>query len=104
MAKKLSSGEARTFLVEGPVRDEKLHSHSVVACAEPVLPIKSVRRLDRGAIYLNAEAGTFWNRNLAIPDLQGLFCQCLAVLPDPMGVDRGHFAGRSRSDVSEHGE
>src|SRR6476646_5589028 len=27
--------EARTFLVEGPVRDEKLHSHSVVACAEP---------------------------------------------------------------------
>ena len=57
-----------------------MHSRSVVAGAETVLPVKSVRRFDRGAIDLNTEAGTIWNGNLAVPDLQGLFGQCLAVL------------------------
>ena len=41
---------------------------------------------------------------LAVNDLQRVFGEALAVLPDPMGVDRGDFAGRCRGYVGKHCE
>ena len=39
---------------------------------------------------------------LAVDDLQRVFGEALAVLPDPMRVDRGDFARRGRGHVGEH--
>ena len=41
---------------------------------------------------------------LAVLDLQRLFGEPLAVLPDPVRVDCGDLAGRGRRHVREHGE
>ena len=60
--------------------------------------------LKRGEIDLYPEAGAVWKGDLAAGDPQGVFGEVLAVLPDPVGIDGGHLAGRRRRDVGEHGK
>ena len=61
-----------------------------------------MRLLDLGHVELDAEAGLLRHLDEAAFDLQRLFRQALAVLPDPVRVDRRDAAGRRRADVGEH--
>src|SRR5579883_639512 len=98
------SYEAGTLVVKGPAGDQELHGDGVVARAKPVLVVERIRRLDRAAIDLDAEPGTVRNGDLAALDLQRLARQRLAILPDPMGVDRGDLAGGGGTNIGEHGK
>src|SRR5260370_22825950 len=63
-----------------------------------------MRRLDCPAIDLNAETGAIWDSDLAAPDLQRFFGKRLAVLPDPVRIDRRDLARRGGADMGEHGK
>src|SRR3569833_439972 len=93
-----SAHEARALVVKGPAGDLVLHRGGVVTRAEPVRLVQRMRLRDGVAIDLDPKARPAGNRDLAASDLQRLFRQCLAVLPDPMGVDRGNLAGSSGAD------
>src|SRR5678815_5014782 len=84
--------------VEGPAGNQVLHRRRVVAGAEAVLEVEPVRLLDLGHVELDAEARTLRNLDESAPDLQRLGRQPLAVLPDPMRVDRRHPPGRRGAD------
>src|SRR5579862_3497263 len=98
------SYEAGTLVVKGPAGDQELHGDRVVARAESVPVVERIRRLDRAAIDLDAKSGTVRNGDLAALDLQRLARQRLAILPDPMGVDRGDLAGGGGTNMGEHGK
>jgi hypothetical protein len=92
--------EARTFRVEAPVGNEALHRGRVVARAQALLLVESVGFFDLGHVQLDAEARLPGNLDQAADDLQQLFCQALAVLPDSVRVDRRHAP--RRGDMGEH--
>ena len=59
------------------------------------------------SIALRSSRAEAWTSGTAIlpPTISsGSFREGLPVLPNPMGVDRRHLAGRRGGDVSEHGE
>src|ERR1700739_1303987 len=58
-----SPHQAWPLVVEGPARDEELHGDRVIARAEAVLPVQRMRRLDRGAVDLDPEAGPVGHRD-----------------------------------------
>src|SRR5262249_37602958 len=53
-------------------------------------------------VYLDAKTWPLGDRDRTFDDLERVFSQALAVLPDPVRVDCRDFAGRSGSDVSKH--
>src|SRR5271170_6461815 len=53
-------------------------------------------------INLDSESGTIWHSEFSVHDLQWLLCKPLAVLPDPMRIDRGDLARRCRGDMCVH--
>ena len=62
-----------------------------------MLTVKRVRGFDRGAIDLNAKAGTIRHGNLAALNLQGFSGQRLTILPNPVSVYRSNpFRARPR--------
>src|ERR1700736_6389181 len=63
-----------------------------------------MRSLDGAAIDLDAETGAIGDRALGAPDLQWFLGKRLAVLPDPVGIDRSDLARRGGADMGEHGE
>src|SRR5947209_18225097 len=99
-----SAHEARALVVKGPAGDQVLHRSGVVTRAEPVGLVQRMRLLDGVAVDLDPKARPVGNGDLAAFDLERLFRQCLAVLPDPVGVDRGDLAGSSGADMGEHGQ
>src|SRR5580692_2932051 len=102
--KYLSTHQAGTLVVECPAGNEVLHRDGVVARAKPLALVERMRGLQRSAVDLDAKPGPVRHRDPAALDLQRLPGQGLAVLPDPVGVDRGDLARRRRADMGEHGE
>src|SRR5581483_4214464 len=98
------SYEAGTLVVKGPAGDQELHGDRVVARAESVILIQRIGRFDGHVIDLDAKPGTIGNRDLATLDLERLARQRLAILPDPMGVDRGDLARGGGTNMGEHGK
>src|SRR5438270_12105801 len=86
--------EAGTLVVEGPAGDQVLHGNSVIAGAESMLLVEVMRGVDGGSVDFDTQARPVRHRDLAALDLERFLGQCLAVLPDPVGVDRGDVAGR----------
>src|ERR1700675_877051 len=89
-----SAHETGTLVVEFPAGNKELHGDRIVSGAEPVGLVEPVRGFERREIDLYAEAGAVWKGDLAAGDPQGVFGEVLAVLPDPVGIDGGHLAGR----------
>src|SRR5689334_16607149 len=84
-----SADEAGALRVEGPVLDEVLHRDGVVAGAEAVLEVELVRRGQPVAVERHAEPGPGRHLDRAVDDLERLLGEALAVLPDPVRVERG---------------
>ena len=80
-----------------------MHGLGVVARPEAVVLVKLVGRFERGHVDLDAEAGAVGYRRSCPPTIcSGSLRQLLAVLPDPVGVDRGDLARRGRRHMREH--
>src|SRR5690606_7355185 len=58
--------------VEGPVRDQVLHDHGVVARAQAVLLVEPVGFLHLGHVQFDAQAGLLRHGHMAVDDLQRL--------------------------------
>src|SRR3954471_1374085 len=96
--------QARTLVVEGPAGDQVLHGNSVIAGAESMLLVEVMRGVDGGPVDFDTQARPLRHGDLAALDLERLLGQRLAVLPDPVRVDRGDLAGGGGADMGEHGE
>src|SRR5690349_10937309 len=99
-----SSDEAWPLRVEAPAGNQLLHRGRVVARAETLLAVERMRGIDRGHVELDTEPGRGRHLHLAVDDLERPSGQRLAVLPDPVRIDRGDAAGRRGGDVREHRE
>src|ERR1035441_4585316 len=99
-----STDQAGALVVERPAWNEKLHGRCVVArrCFNPCVELICTFHLRH--VNLDAESWFVRRRDLAVHDSQGLFGEALAVLPDPVRVDRGDRSRGCRGDVREHGE
>src|SRR3954447_12826830 len=96
--------EAGTLVVEGPAGDQVLHGNSVIAGAESMLLVEVMRGVDGGPVDFDTQARPLRHGDLAALDLEWLLGQRLAVLPDPVRVDRGDLAGGGGADMGEPGE
>jgi hypothetical protein len=97
-----SAHETRLLVVERPAGNKVLHRDCVVAGAQTVRFVERVRALDLLKIDLDPEPGPLRQRDHAAADRERLLGQALAVLPNPVRVDRGDPARRRRGHLREH--
>src|SRR5215475_7199548 len=83
-----SAHQTGALVIEPPAGDQVLHCLGVIACAQGVLLVEPMGRLDLRHVDLHSETGPIGNSNHAARDLQRLLGQALSVLPDPVRVDR----------------
>src|SRR6478736_8411217 len=81
---------ARPLRIELPAWNEELHGLSVVARAQPLTEVELVGLVDFVHVELDAQSRPLRDLDMAALDLQRRSRQALPVLPDPVGVDRGH--------------
>src|SRR5689334_21906076 len=96
--------QAGPLRVEGPAVDVVPHADAVVAGIQTVLQVQLVRLLQRLAVQFDAQAGRRGNFDGAALDLHRVPGQALAVLTNPVRVQRGDLTGGCRTGVREHGQ
>src|SRR5207302_3579264 len=99
-----SAHKAGTLIVELPARDQVLHGDRIVARPERFLLVHAVVLLELRHIDLDAQARFLRHRHLSPDDLERLERQLLALLPDPMCIDRSDVARSGRRAMREHRE
>src|SRR5450756_1548553 len=97
-----SAVERGALGVKFPSGNQVLHGGCVVARSKAVLLVEPVRLFHLCHVELDAEAGCLRHLYHAALDAQRLLRQALAVLPDPVGVDRRHAARRGGAHVRKH--
>ena len=88
--------------VEGPVVDQELHGNGIVAIVQTLFEVKLMRALERIDVELDAESWLLRNLDLAILDLERIFGELLAFLPNPVGVNGGDFPRSCSSAMRKH--
>ena len=101
---RVSTHHARFFVIELPTGYEVLHGLCIVTRTQAMLQIQLMRFFNFDHIELNTQAWFLWHLHMAFNYLQRLFCETVTVLPNPMGVNGGDFARRSRCHMGEHGQ
>ena len=101
---KKSADEAGLFMIKSPAGNEELHRNSVIAGTQAHRLVSFVRLLDFGHVDFEAEAGFVRYANETPLNFVRRFGEALAILPDPVGVDRRYLAWRGGTNVGEHGE
>src|SRR5215475_1460672 len=94
-----SAHERRTLGVEDPPWNQKLHRNGVVARTESHAGVTPMCQLNLCHIDFNAQPWTLGDCDRAFDNLERFFGEALAVLPDPMGVDRRDLPRCSSRDV-----
>src|SRR6516225_12170662 len=67
--------QAGALVIEPPAGDQVLHCLGVIACAQSVLLVKAMRRLDLRHVDLHPETGPIGNGNHTAHNLQRLLRQ-----------------------------
>src|SRR5262245_66659887 len=97
-----SAHKRRARRVEFPLRNQKLHGNRVIPRTQTHAFVTAMRGIDLRHVYLDAETWPLRDLNRTLDDLERVFGQPLAVLPDPVRVNCSDLAGRGCSDVSKH--
>jgi hypothetical protein len=98
----LLTHKRRPLGVKCPVRNQKLHGDGIITRAEPHLVVALVSQFDLCHINFYTQAGLIRNADETFNNFERLFGQALALLPNPMSVNRGDLARRGGGNVGEH--
>ena len=76
-------------MVVFPAGDQVLHGLCVIPVMGGQLPIQCVGGHNAVHVQVDAQTGSIRHLKASVPDLRRVVQQVLAVLPDPVGVQRG---------------
>ena len=90
--------------IKFPIGDQVLHRHGVVAPTQAISAVELMGMFELGWIDFYSQTRSLRHVQSPVADSKWVSRESLALLPDPMRVNRGHFSGRGRRYVGEHGQ